>query len=308
MKEKERTIFRENQPAKAKAQRTAESLKWVTVGGGTALLLGSAVFISSIIPDETEPVSDEEKDTQSEDVHEEVVEIVENTSDDSTGSEQEPSFEEAFASAREASGPGGVFTWNGNTYSTYLREEWDQLSPEQQDEYVADTVTDTELQQAVDGELIDLAENVEVEADEGIPAEEEAVDADDVEVTEVQAEDVPVEQEPLQEEALAINVEEEEVIDAEEGNVPSDDSKSFIDQMVEYVSDVLHLNESEESVPAEDVVQYNADAEEEIAEDIPGIVEVKEETGNIQSSPEENIDTSDNLDPDLPDYMNDACM
>ena len=78
--------------------------------------------------------------------------------------------------------------------------------------------------------------------------------------------------------------------------------------MVEYVSDVLHLNESEESVPAEDVVQYNADAEEEIAEDIPGIVEVKEETGDIQSSPEENIDTSDNLDPDLPDYMNDACM
>ncbi|MBQ9184403.1 MAG: hypothetical protein IJ151_00845 [Bacteroidales bacterium] len=34
------------------------------------------------------------------------------------------SFGEAFAAAREEVGPGGVFTWHGQLYNTYTQEEW----------------------------------------------------------------------------------------------------------------------------------------------------------------------------------------
>jgi hypothetical protein len=40
------------------------------------------------------------------------------------------SFADAFASARQETGPGGVFFWRGGVYGTYYRDEWDQLSPE----------------------------------------------------------------------------------------------------------------------------------------------------------------------------------
>jgi len=38
------------------------------------------------------------------------------------------SFEEAFAEARESFGAGSVFEWNGNSYTTYYKEEWEGLS------------------------------------------------------------------------------------------------------------------------------------------------------------------------------------
>lgn len=38
------------------------------------------------------------------------------------------SFNDAFAVAREEVGPGGVFQWNGNYYSTYTAEEWNSMS------------------------------------------------------------------------------------------------------------------------------------------------------------------------------------
>lgn len=47
------------------------------------------------------------------------------------------SFSEAFASAREEVGPGGVFTWNGNAYSTYYKEEWEGMNNEEQENYWA---------------------------------------------------------------------------------------------------------------------------------------------------------------------------
>jgi len=47
------------------------------------------------------------------------------------------SFNEAFAAARADVGAGGVFEWNGNTYGTYYKEEWDNLSPEDTEEYWA---------------------------------------------------------------------------------------------------------------------------------------------------------------------------
>ena len=49
----------------------------------------------------------------------------------------EMSFSEAFASAREELGAGGVFTWNGNAYNTFYKEEWEGMSSEEKQDYQA---------------------------------------------------------------------------------------------------------------------------------------------------------------------------
>ena len=42
--------------------------------------------------------------------------------------DQNLTFGEAFAAARTAVGPGGVFHWHGNIYNTYTADEWNSMS------------------------------------------------------------------------------------------------------------------------------------------------------------------------------------
>jgi succinate dehydrogenase flavin-adding protein (antitoxin of CptAB toxin-antitoxin module) len=50
------------------------------------------------------------------------------------------SFDQAFATARAEVGQGGYFNWHGNSFNTYYKEEWDQLSPEEQQEFTANVM------------------------------------------------------------------------------------------------------------------------------------------------------------------------
>jgi len=45
------------------------------------------------------------------------------------------SFEEAFSIARTDTGAGGIFTWRGNHYNTFTREEWDTLDGSERQAY-----------------------------------------------------------------------------------------------------------------------------------------------------------------------------
>lgn len=47
------------------------------------------------------------------------------------------SFNEAFAAARKDIGAGGFFEWEGSTYNSYYKEEWEALSPEEQGDFMA---------------------------------------------------------------------------------------------------------------------------------------------------------------------------
>jgi hypothetical protein len=47
-------------------------------------------------------------------------------------------FEQAFASSREEVGPGGVFNWHGNTYSTFYKAEWNGLSLDEKQDFLHD--------------------------------------------------------------------------------------------------------------------------------------------------------------------------
>jgi len=51
--------------------------------------------------------------------------------------DQNISFGEAFKVAREISGKGGWFVWKGNVYNTYYKEEWEDLSPKEKNDYLA---------------------------------------------------------------------------------------------------------------------------------------------------------------------------
>lgn len=50
----------------------------------------------------------------------------------------ELSFSQAFGEARDEVGPGGLFIWQGNIYNTFTKEEWQDLSLPQRQEFLAD--------------------------------------------------------------------------------------------------------------------------------------------------------------------------
>lgn len=132
MEEQETTIFDGNQVKNEKKKgNRLKTGKWVKVGSGSAVLLGGVAILSSFSPDETDDIQEEND-----------IKEPEHFGTDSNNGES--SFDEAFAEARAAQGPGGVFTWHGNQYSTYLKEEWDAMTSEQQEEYTEQAVSSTE--------------------------------------------------------------------------------------------------------------------------------------------------------------------
>lgn len=48
------------------------------------------------------------------------------------------SFEQAFEVARTQVGPGGIFSWHGQVFNTYYKEEWSGLSLSQRQEFLVD--------------------------------------------------------------------------------------------------------------------------------------------------------------------------
>lgn len=85
------------------------------------------------------------------------------------------SFSEAFASARKQVGAGGVFEWRGKLYNTYYKEEWDSMSQQEKDQYMAEALgyksTNTSSQEVeVEGKLqeniADGAHDVEAVVDD----------------------------------------------------------------------------------------------------------------------------------------------
>lgn len=63
--------------------------------------------------------------------------IIHDKAPSSTHVTDDMSFKDAFAVAREEVGPGGIFEWNGKTYNTYTKEEMNEMSNEQKQEFVA---------------------------------------------------------------------------------------------------------------------------------------------------------------------------
>ncbi len=55
----------------------------------------------------------------------------------STSVNDEMTFGEAFANARNELGSGGVFIWKENAYNTFYKEEWAEMTPEEHESFLA---------------------------------------------------------------------------------------------------------------------------------------------------------------------------
>ena len=92
----------------------------VAIGGVTGILLGvSGAAVASNVMDHDHPQDDTPITTPP--VDDNQIDVASHVNDNM-------SFGDAFAAARAEVGPGGVFHWRGNVYSTYIEKEWNEMS------------------------------------------------------------------------------------------------------------------------------------------------------------------------------------
>lgn len=99
-----------------------------------------------------------------------------------TGVDDSMSFSEAFLAAREETGPGGLFVWHGHSYGTYYANEWESMSDEDKEQYLADVThtSDTISDELEELEDLDLADAEPIEMIDGLePISVDAIETDD---------------------------------------------------------------------------------------------------------------------------------
>lgn len=188
----EATRFENSQTSKPEETKGSEqksktsAWKSVASGLGTGVLLGSVATLftsgtsSELIDGDADGetggvVSGGSTSEQHPPLTDGNVDVSESVTDDM-------SFSEAFAAARAEVGPGGVFEWHGNVYSTYTSEEWESMSTEQKDEYTNHLNIDTNsttVEQVADEQ--GQHETVDVSPQE-VPEEVEVINQEEPEV------------------------------------------------------------------------------------------------------------------------------
>ncbi len=115
--------------------------------------------------------------------------------DVSTMVNDDMSFGEAFAAARDELGAGGVFMWNGNAYNTYYKEEWADMAQADKDSFIEDYLDIPDDQLVYEAEIPDDASIYEPELEVGdIDTDLTALEDDVIELNEQDMvyEDIPV--------------------------------------------------------------------------------------------------------------------
>lgn len=116
----------------SKKANKANTWKQVTVGGISGIALGSisTAAVAATTNHQTEEGEAEDATLSGTNgaAHVDSSIPVAQVSDDM-------SFGEAFASAREQVGSGGVFVWHGQVYNTYTAEEWNSMTPAEHAEF-----------------------------------------------------------------------------------------------------------------------------------------------------------------------------
>lgn len=192
--------------------------KTVSIGGVAGILLGGTATAmmgfanANDIEDAPMPggdVHDSETQVPNSNATVEGLPVADSVNDDMT-------FGEAFAAARNETGAGGVFSWRGGVYGTYLADEWEGMTPEEQaafgsrvhygatstqgakeevaqesEDSTADLVAEVDVKETETTEetsTTDVETEVEVEADSQEETAEAEVDAEIMEEAEAVAE------------------------------------------------------------------------------------------------------------------------
>ena len=178
-------------------------------------------------------------------------------------------FEEAFASARQEVGPGGVFYWHGGIYNTYYEAEWDAMSETQQAEF-AQSLHPQVLPEDIPTDIIEehpeMVIRVHVEGEDGKYVVE-IYDDDNVVVHEANPEDLfadanVVGREVVDgKEVVALDTDDDGeadmmVIDADKSNSLTDDDL-VLDLKSETVATVEEMMEPENFIEGDAVMDYD---------------------------------------------------
>lgn len=114
-----------------KAEKKDYTWQKVVIGGTAGIALGAVASYftaaKAATAEETEEAAAEAADNGNP--------LVDNSLQIADTVTEDMPFSQAFAAARAEVGPGGVFEWHGNIYSTYTAEEWSSMSAEEQDSY-----------------------------------------------------------------------------------------------------------------------------------------------------------------------------
>ena len=178
--------------------------KPITIGGFTGILLGAGALMAS----NASAANQDQEDASQDDVisstdkpAEDLMAQMAAPNDlDIANIEPGLSFEEAFISAREQVGPGGIFYWHGAIFSTYTADEWNEMTEDEQARFAMQVQpevdanhVDTEQIAAIDAEPAEAEDAEQIAAVDAEPAE--AVDAEQIAaVDEEPAEAVDAEQ------------------------------------------------------------------------------------------------------------------
>lgn len=125
----------EQQPVENNNENRLDSNTWrqVAIGGVSGIALGAmATAAYAAATGHTEGPHGQNHPTNGEEgshpsIADSTIEIAEVSND--------MSFGEAFAAARAQVGPGGVFVWHGQAYTTYYAEEWNSMTPAERNEF-----------------------------------------------------------------------------------------------------------------------------------------------------------------------------
>lgn len=286
-----------NKPNPVEKSKKKEGIAWKSclVGGIPGIILGAAgTFAGSELA--AAEVVDEQHgaslDTGAADaeIHE-VAPVAGSVSDDM-------SFAEAFAEARDEVGPGGVFSWHGQVYSTYNQEEWDGMSDEQRQEY-SDSVSEAD-----------------VKPEPYTPIEESVNSDDEVVVVEEETtgEDAPAEESGNSDDEV---IPAEETADGENGDVQiievsEADSENGGAGYVGVGEVDGHYAEFQDTGGDGIVDQIGVDMDDNGVIEAEELVSVEEEGIQIAdladiAVPDEQLSMpDDDLYADMPDYTNDA--
>lgn len=139
MENNENTILEAaEQPKEEKKNQNSQGWQAVAIGGVTGILIGAGgMYAADAFAAGEEPEANTDEETATESDGQATAESQANDNGQQMADnelqvaevDQNLSFGEAFAAARAAVGPGGVFHWHGGVYGTYYAEEWNSMTP-----------------------------------------------------------------------------------------------------------------------------------------------------------------------------------
>ena len=313
MENKETTTFGtvEQQKAEKREQNNRSGWQTVTIGGVSGILMGAGgmyaanAFAAGEEPteetgEETANASATTTPTASSHMADNGLQVAE--------VDQGLSFGEAFAAAREAVGPGGVFHWHGNIYNTYTAAEWENMTAAEHQQFAQQV--QPEVRPGEGPHKNDVAQHTpKVEKQEGEHEGGSGKTDDDNKPDEPVNPDEPVIPEEPEVRFLGV-----ERVETEEGPwnvghmVRGEQEVALVDMDDDYVFDVAvsDMNDNGE-IERNEVIDVSED--HLTVTDFALASAQQEASSATDAQPETAAHTQqDQIGDDMPDYMNDADM